>query len=64
KMDKTAVVSVERLYIHSLYGKAIKSMKKYSAHDENNKCQIGDKVIIASIKPISKTKKPPAEAFF
>jgi len=56
KMNKTAVVEVERLYIHKLYGKAIKTTKKFSAHDEDNKCSVGDKVIIASTKPISKTK--------
>ena len=44
KMDKTIVVAVEDLVRHSLYGKSTKRTKKFKAHDENNECQIGDKV--------------------
>ena len=57
KMNKTAVVAVERLSMHKLYRKAIKTIKKFSAHDEENKCKAGDKVIITSIRPVSKTKR-------
>ena len=46
KMDKTIVVAVEDFVRHSLYGKAVKRTKKIKAHDENNECQIGDKVRI------------------
>ena len=46
KMDKTAVVAVEDFVRHSLYGKAVKRTKKFKIHDENNECNIGDKVRI------------------
>ena len=46
KMDKTVVVAIEDFVRHSLYGKAVKRTKKVKAHDENNECQIGDKVRI------------------
>lgn len=57
KMDKTAVVMVERLVKHSLYKKYIKRRAKYAAHDEANECQIGDKVLITESRPLSRTKK-------
>ena len=57
KMDKTVVVLVERLVKHKLYKKYVKRHTKFSAHDENNDCAIGDKVLITESKPISKTKK-------
>lgn len=57
KMDKTAVVMVERLVKHSLYKKYIKRRAKYAAHDESNQCQIGDKVLITESRPLSRTKK-------
>ena len=57
KMDKTVVVMVERLVKHPLYGKYIKRRKKYMAHDENNECQIGDKVLIEETRPLSKRKR-------
>jgi len=44
KMDKTATVLLERLIEHPLYHRVIKRSKKLLAHDENNECQIGDKV--------------------
>ena len=46
KMDKTVVVALEDFVRHSLYGKAVKRTKKVKAHDENNECNIGDKVRI------------------
>lgn len=57
KMDKTVVVQVERVSRHPLYGKVIKSHKKYKAHDENNEAGMGDMVQIRECRPISKDKK-------
>ena len=57
KMDKTVTVKVERRVIHSLYKKFIRRSKKYSAHDENNACEVGDVVSIRECKPISKNKR-------
>ena len=57
KMDKTVVVAVEDFVRHSLYGKAVKRTKKVKAHDENNECQIGDKVRIMETRPLSKDKR-------
>jgi small subunit ribosomal protein S17 len=56
KMDKTVVVKVERKVMHPLYKKFISRSKKYSAHDENNACKVGDSVKIRECPPISKTK--------
>ncbi|MGC9017495.1 MAG: 30S ribosomal protein S17 [Caldimicrobium thiodismutans] len=57
KMDKTVVVMVETLVKHPLYGKYIKRRKKFMAHDENNECKIGDKVLIEETRPLSKRKR-------
>ncbi len=57
KENKTIKVMVERKYQHPLFKKVVKSKKKYSAHDENNKFKIGDKVSIVECKPHSKNKK-------
>jgi small subunit ribosomal protein S17 len=57
KMDKTIVVLVERLVKHRLYKKYIKRQSKFSAHDEHNTCQIGDKVLITEFRPLSRTKR-------
>ena len=57
KMDKTIVVTVEDFVRHSLYGKAVKRTKKIKAHDENNECGIGDKVLIMECRPYSKDKR-------
>jgi small subunit ribosomal protein S17 len=56
-MDKTVVVSVTRFVKHPKYGKFYKVSKKYKAHDENNKYNIGDKVFLAETRPLSKDKK-------
>ena len=56
KMEKTVVVSVERVTRHPLYGKTIKTHKKYKAHNENNEAKMGDKVRITECRPISKDK--------
>ncbi|MBC7319352.1 30S ribosomal protein S17 [bacterium] len=57
KMDKTVVVAVERRFMHPLYKKVVKKTKKYKAHDEENKCQIGDIVLIRETRPLSKEKR-------
>lgn len=57
KMDKTVVVIVERTMRHALYGKVLRRVKKYKAHDENNECQIGDQVRIAESRPMSREKR-------
>ncbi len=56
KMQKTITVSVSRQVKHPLYGKYIKRTTKMHAHDENNECSVGDTVMIAEHRPISKTK--------
>jgi len=57
KPNKTITVVVERKYQHPVLKKVIKSKKKYSAHDENNKYKNGDKVSIIECRPYSKSKK-------
>lgn len=57
KMDKTVVVMVETLIKHPLYGKYVKRRKKYMAHDENNECRVGDKVLIEETRPLSRRKR-------
>ena len=57
KMDKTIVVAVEESRRHALYGKSEKITKKFMAQDENNECQIGDKVEIMETRPLSKNKR-------
>jgi len=56
KMDKSIVVLVERVVKHPVYGKYIKKSAKFMAHDEQNICQEGDLVSIASCRPMSKRK--------
>jgi small subunit ribosomal protein S17 len=57
KMDKTVVVAVETPKRHPLYKKTIRRVVKYKAHDEKNKCQVGDKVIIVETRPLSREKR-------
>ena len=57
KMDKTVVVAVENSVRHQKYGKIIKRTYKLKAHDEENKCQIGDKVKVMETRPLSKDKR-------
>jgi small subunit ribosomal protein S17 len=56
KMDKSVTVLLERQIKHALYGKYIKRSTKVRAHDEDNSCGEGDKVLIAECRPISKSK--------
>ena len=57
KMDKSVVVKVDREMPDPLYGKRVVKSTKFHAHDPENKCSIGDVVIIRETRPISKTKK-------
>jgi len=57
KMNKTIVVSVERLMKHPVFGKTIRRSKKLYVHDEENKAKIGDKVRVMETRPLSKTKR-------
>ncbi len=55
-MDKSVVVSVERKVKHRIYGKYIKKTTKFFVHDENNQCNIGDRISIIETRPLSKKK--------
>ncbi|VAW31338.1 SSU ribosomal protein S17p (S11e) [hydrothermal vent metagenome] len=57
KMDKTVVVSVTTTKRHRIYGKVMRLVKKYKAHDEANECRAGDRVEIIESKPISRHKR-------
>ena len=57
KMDKTVVVTVKDKVKHPLYKKIVNRTIKFKAHDENNECGIGDKVMIMETRPISKDKR-------
>jgi small subunit ribosomal protein S17 len=56
KMDKTVVVEVEMVTRHRLYGRTMRRTRRFKAHDADNRCEIGDTVIIAESRPISKDK--------
>ena len=57
KMDKTVVVAVVDNVKHPLYGKIVKRTYKLKAHDENNECQVGDRVKVMETRPLSKDKR-------
>jgi small subunit ribosomal protein S17 len=57
KMEKTVVVAVTRLFQHPVYKKTMKRVTKFKAHDEKNKCNIGDTVKIVETRPLSKEKR-------
>ena len=57
KMDKTIVVAVVDNVKHPLYSKIVKRTYKLKAHDENNECQIGDRVKVMETRPLSKDKR-------
>lgn len=57
KMDKTVVVAVTTTKRHPLYGKVLKVVKKFKAHDENNDAKVGDTVQIIESRPISRHKR-------
>jgi small subunit ribosomal protein S17 len=57
KMDKTVVVQVEDRVKHALYGKVLRRRSKLKAHDEQNACGIGDRVLLMETRPLSATKR-------
>ena len=57
KMDKSITITVERKVKHPIYGKFVKKTTKFTAHDENDECNIGDTVKISETRPISKNKR-------
>jgi small subunit ribosomal protein S17 len=57
KMNKTVVVSVEDRVKHALYGKVLRRTSKLKAHDEQNDCGVGDRVLIMETRPLSATKR-------
>ena len=57
KMDKTVVVEVEDRVKHPLYGKVLRQTSKLKAHDEQNACGIGDRVLLMETRPLSATKR-------
>jgi len=56
KMDKTVVVEVSRTVVHPVYKKFVRRRKRFMAHDEENRCRIGDEVIIVETRPLSRHK--------
>ena len=57
KMDKTVVVTVRDRVQHPLYKKIVNRTVKYKAHDENNDCRVGDRVLLMETRPMSKDKR-------
>lgn len=57
KMDKTVVVAITRLFQHPLYKKTVKKVTRFKAHDEENRCKVGDTVSIIETRPLSKDKR-------
>jgi small subunit ribosomal protein S17 len=56
-MQKTAVVTIERLVKHETYGKYVRRRNKYKIHDEKNECKVGDVVRFMETRPLSKDKR-------
>ena len=57
KMEKTVVVLVQRLVAHPVYKKYVRKRKKFKAHDEQNQCHMGDKVLLIETHPLSREKR-------
>ena len=57
RMEKTIVVSIERLVKHAQYGRYVRRREKFKVHDEKNECRIGDVVRFMETRPISKDKR-------
>jgi len=57
KMEKTVVVQVERIEKHPVYKKYVRRRRRYHAHDSNDRCRVGDKVMLVETKPLSKRKR-------
>lgn len=56
KADKTAIVKVDRMVLHPLYKKSVRRSKRYATHDQDNRCRIGEWVVIQECRPLSKRK--------
>lgn len=57
KMNKTVVVAVEDRFKHAMYGKVVRRTSRLKAHDEQNDCGIGDRVLLMETRPLSATKR-------
>ena len=57
KMDKTITVAIEQRVKHALYGKVLRKTSRLKAHDEQNECGVGDRVLIMETRPLSATKR-------
>ena len=57
KMEKTVIVMVNRLVLHPVYKKYVRKRKKIKAHDEQNQCHVGDKVLLIETRPLSREKR-------
>ena len=57
RMDKTVVVSIERLVKHPVYGRYVRKRSKFKVHDEKNECRIGDVIRFMETRPVSKDKR-------
>ena len=57
KMDKTVVVEVENRVKHAVYGKVMRQTARLKAHDEQNECAVGDRVLLMETRPLSATKR-------
>jgi len=57
RMDKTVVVSIERLVQHTTVGRYVRRREKFKVHDENNECKIGDTIRFMETRPMSKDKR-------
>jgi len=57
RMDKTVVVSIERLVKHTTYGRYVRQRSKFKVHDEKNECRIGDTIRFMETRPLSKDKR-------
>ena len=57
KMDKTAVIEIERTIVHPKYQKVVKRFTRLKVHDQENRCKVGDAVKIIESRPISKEKR-------
>jgi len=57
KMEKTAVVSIERLVKHATYGKYVRRRNKFKVHDEKNECKVGDVIRFMETRPLSRDKR-------
>ena len=57
KMEKTVVVAVENRFPHPIYKKTVSRTTRYKVHDEDNRCQVGDRVRITETRPLSRSKR-------